>query len=154
MAKVWKDRKCKNCAVEWTANFCTYQGSHYCSQCIVQERLKRSIERKKFRLENAFLFRCMGAKKRAEKKGFAYEIDVDILKAKFEAQDGRCFYSGIPFDMEGNDRRFSLSIERVDNSLGYIESNVVLVCTVVNSMKNNLTLAEFKEIVGKLHAIL
>lgn len=43
-------------------------------------------------------------------------------------------------------------IDRVDNSLGYIEGNMVPCCRKCNAMKGSLGAAEFQEWIGKIVA--
>ena len=53
--------------------------------------------------------------------------------------------------MERDNNRSSVSIDRLDNSKGYIDGNVVLCCAAVNIMKNDLELTEFKELITILY---
>jgi hypothetical protein len=73
------------------------------------------------------------AKLRGERRGEEvgkHEIDVDFLNELWEKQKGLCFYSNIP--MNYNKAEWRVSIERLDNSKGYIPENVVLCCLEFN----------------------
>ncbi len=53
---------------------------------------------------------------------------------------GRCALSGIPFDMRlkprgGMDFPFRASLDRIDNTVGYLDSNVKIVAKIYNSAK-------------------
>eukprot|EP00397_Hematodinium_sp_SG-2012_P037839 GEMP01041079.1.p1 GENE.GEMP01041079.1~~GEMP01041079.1.p1 ORF type:complete len:452 (+),score=16.56 GEMP01041079.1:505-1860(+) len=77
-----------------------------------------------------------GARRRSTKPGRheagCFELDLDILLNLWLNQQGRCAYSGLVMSAElYTSWRFSL--ERCDNSLGYIPSNVVFVCSEFNT---------------------
>ena len=60
----------------------------------------------------------------------------------WEAQKGLCAYSGIKLNLAPNTTT-SVSVERIDNTIGYTPENTVLVAKAINSMKSNLTGEEF-----------
>lgn len=58
-----------------------------------------------------------------------------------------CYYTGKEFETEGI---YSMSFDRVDSNVGYVEGNVVS-CTVdINGKKSNLTVDEIKSLYEKL----
>jgi len=81
-----------------------------------------------------------GMRKRAEKKGYSCEMTFDTLRDLFIEQEAKCFYSGKTFDF--NDPMKRPSVDRVDNSLGYVAGNVVWCCFGVNSLKSSRTYPE------------
>jgi hypothetical protein len=81
------------------------------------------------------------AKKRAE-----VTIDVEYLLNLFEEQKGFCALSGIKMTWAtGKTEPTSISIDRIDNSKGYIPGNVRLICVVVNAFKSTQTDDELYE---------
>ena len=56
-------------------------------------------------------------------------VDKAFLVAQYLRQGGRCYYTNVPLDVQGT---FMWSMERLDPSLGYIASNVVLSLSLVN----------------------
>lgn len=79
-----------------------------------------------------------GARARAAKKGIGFDLDIDWLLQRAEANSFCCELTGIPF-FSGQfgipvHRAFSPSIDRIDNSLGYLKSNVRIVLLAVNVM--------------------
>ena len=82
----------------------------------------------------------------------ALDIDEAFLRELFAKQDGKCFYSGISFQMDADTkaRRFGMSIDRIDSSKGYTRDNVVLAASIVNSMKNDLSLTDFMTVVQRI----
>lgn len=58
-----------------------------------------------------------------------FDLTLDDLKDIYERQNGLCYYSTIQMKFEGE---FKMSLERLDNDMGYIKTNVVLCCTEFN----------------------
>jgi hypothetical protein len=56
-------------------------------------------------------------------------IDVAFLRDLLEKQNGRCAYSNLKLAPQNRGANpFNMSLERVDNSIGYIKTNVVFIC--------------------------
>lgn len=60
-----------------------------------------------------------------------FDLDFEYVKLLYKEQDGRCYYSGIEMTTNG---QFKMSLERLDNSIGYLKSNVALCCLELNGM--------------------
>ena len=86
-----------------------------------------------------FLRTC---KNSAEKRGHECTITASDLTDMWREQDGVCCYSGLRMELQPN-TPFSVSVERVNNEIGYTADNTVLVCKAVNSMKSALTGEQF-----------
>lgn len=52
---------------------------------------------------------------------------LDLL----DAQKGRCAYLNVPLRIESGD--WMMSLERLDNNVGYVQGNVVIVCVETNT---------------------
>lgn len=115
-----------------------------------EKRLAKNRYNLDHQKQNVFRYRCTSARRRAAIKGIPFDIDEAFIKELHLKQGGMCYYSGLMFDLDS--RQYSWSIDRIDSSKGYTKDNVVLACTIVNSMKNNLGVKEFRDIVGKIHA--
>lgn len=90
---------------------------------------------------------------RPSRQHLTYDLPDGYLAALWHWQDGRCFYTGKPMKMGlgvGRDP-YGVSIDRVDPSKGYLVGNVVLACSRVNSVKNNLTIGELAEWIPAWH---
>jgi len=86
------------------------------------------------------------AKTRAE-----VTIDVNYLLKLFEEQKGLCALSGVKMTWAtGKTEPTSISIDRIDNSKGYIPDNVRLVCVVINAFKSTQTDSELYEFAKNL----
>ncbi|MAE82201.1 MAG: hypothetical protein CMB80_05675 [Flammeovirgaceae bacterium] len=81
-----------------------------------------------------------------------FNIDKKYLLSLYKKQNGKCCYTREDLLLRTGDRKKSskdnghiLSVDRVDNSLGYIQGNVVLCSNRANQIKSDMSLQEFKE---------
>ena len=101
--------------------------------------------------------RYLGAKHRAIRKGLKFDIEESYIHKLIKEQDNKCKYSGIELDTSsiGSKNTFinhnTLSIDRIDSKKGYVEGNLSLVSSIVNSMKNNLSEEEFFSLIEKIY---
>lgn len=96
------------------------------------------------------------ARSRAKKRNIPFTIDSEWAYSKLKEQNGKCAYSGILFDFSNEkttkNRLYIPSIDQKTIGVGYTKENSFLVCSVVNLMKNELSLEEFVELSGKIHS--
>ena len=78
------------------------------------------------------------AEESSKNKGRDINISIGDLIELWEKQQGRCFYSNIPMSFDGVDQYRTVSLDRMDSTKGYVHGNLVLCCTIVNIMKNNM----------------
>jgi hypothetical protein len=82
-----------------------------------------------------------GARKRAEKKGMSFEIDEsDIIIPE------SCPVLGIKLTEVRSSEDGAPSLDRRDNSLGYIKGNVFVISTRANNMKSNMSLEDIRRL--------
>ena len=102
-------------------------------------------------LHEALTARLHGARRRSKRKSRECGVTLDLLKRMHEKQLGRCAVSGIAFDLTGGTGGpFAPSLDRIDNSVGYEEGNVRLVCHAVNLMMNRWGDAVFHDLIRKM----
>lgn len=81
-----------------------------------------------------------------------FNLDIQYLLDMYEKQKGLCNISGIKMTHIYGSVSTNISIDRIDNNLGYIKGNVQLVCYIANIMKNKFSMSELilfcKEIVN------
>lgn len=91
---------------------------------------------------------------RCKSSGRNHTIDTNYLRGLYVGQDGRCALSGIKMSIIGErgseEYWTSISLDRIDSTLGYIEGNVQLVCTGVNYMKKDMTDSMFIDFCKKV----
>ena len=64
-------------------------------------------------------------------------IDQDIFDL-WEEQEGQCVYSKLPLVALANQFN-TVSLDRIDSSIGYVVGNIQLVCAAINKMKQEYT---------------
>lgn len=119
----------------------------YCNSC-------RNLHTKSRRSRNLDLFlkeRHSNLKRRAAAQSTYFNLTlVDFIEI-YHSQDGKCFYTGAELHVKAGEGRKenSLSVDRVNNKLGYTRENVVFCTSRINTVKSNLTLEEIKEYMPK-----
>lgn len=98
-----------------------------------------------------FLFkrRMASYRRRAKLKGFDCNVTPEFLLELWEKQEGKCYYTGVSIEWNnfgiGKGRRNlkGISLDRVNNTKGYTQDNVVLCTWIANTLKNDMPLEEF-----------
>lgn len=82
------------------------------------------------------------AKRHSDKKGIPFDLTTEYLTQLLKEQEGKCKYSGVELGNIG-DGYLSPSIDRIDNTKGYVEGNVQWLSWRVNEMKKNMAEGDF-----------
>jgi hypothetical protein len=109
------------------------------------EKLRRSIDQTKSRntLVGRLKIILAGAKRHSIPRGHGdIELTLDDLLSLWNKQSGRCAYTGWELNTHTKSPRL-VSLERVDNSIGYVKDNCVLVCWMANNAKGTYNMADF-----------
>lgn len=146
MAKV---RSCSHCSGEFpaTAEFFyrhsqTSDGWHsWCKPCC-KEGNKRSLVKKYSTFEGRISTFLLSCKTSAKKRGQEFSLTRNDFLHMWDAQDGVCVYTGMKMELQPN-TLLSVSVERIDSSIGYTSDNTVLCCNVINRMKSDLDAQTF-----------
>ena len=85
--------------------------------------------------------KMLNLKQSADSRSIKFELSFNTLKKLMEQK--KCFYTGRELDAKGD---YSLSIDRIDNKLGYVEGNVVACTVEINRKKTDITLEEIEMI--------
>lgn len=130
-----------------------YKGrKNKCKSCMSTEYKNREDKQeymekqKKWRSKNILHYRVESAKHRSKRYGMVFEINDNIIQEKINSQGGICFISKQPLSYFENDWN-SLSLDRLDSSLGYTVENTIVVTKFVNNSKNNLSLDEYLKLI-------
>jgi len=96
-------------------------------------------------------------KRNAQKRNLDFDVSIEFLSNLYELQDGKCALTGDPIFF-GEARKYTMetsaSLDRIDNSIGYIETNVQFVSKKVNFAKHKTDQREFIDMcckIAKLH---
>lgn len=108
--------KCNNSSQKWIEENHSHWKEH---QKIYSKTLKGSY---------------VSSKAHAKRRNILFEITLDYFSL---FKDCPCFYCGKPLE--------KISLDRINNFLGYIEGNVVTCCSVCNEIKMDRDLFELKE---------
>ena len=73
------------------------------------------------------------AKRNAKRRGQEFSLDLPQVLEMLERQGGRCNYSRVPLEYKGVHKDWQMSIERLDNSVGYTAGNCVLIAIEFNT---------------------
>lgn len=121
----------------------------YCKVCNT-ERNKR-YRSDPFNLERACKRLYGYIKRRVRVKGFEIDFDPEFIAHLYAVQNGKCAYTGDPLSLQAG-LPSTMSIDRIDSSIGYIKSNVALVTWQVNNAKQDMSMDEFAMICKKVVA--
>ncbi len=75
-----------------------------------------------------------GAKARARRRNIFFDLSVEDLEI-----GTHCPILGIEFEVGAEKWHNSPSIDRINNNRGYERDNIIIVCTMANSIKNQAT---------------
>jgi len=89
-------------------------------------------------------------KSSAIQRNYIFELTIDDLWELFLNQEGKCALTGTSLELPVNVRKLRdksdkrlASLDRIDNSVGYIKTNVRWICKRVNYMKHTMNDDEF-----------
>ena len=85
-----------------------------------------------------------GAKASANKRGQVFALTYEDICLLWIEQKGKCAYTGWDMDTITGSNTV-VSIERIDNTLGYLTGNCILVCWCANRARSTLDFTFFKE---------
>ena len=85
---------------------------------------------------NVVKSRFLGMRKRAQTMGMDFDLDEDWIRGKLALT--ACEVTGIPFAGSGQEP-YALTIDRENNSIGYVKSNCRAVVWIYNNAKSQFT---------------
>ena len=94
------------------------------------------VIRNRYRRESPLKYLVHLAKKRAKLSGIDFDLSAEDLTLP-----ERCPYLNIELTMEG-DLSQKFSLDRIDNSKGYVKGNVEVISLRANKLKNDANAAE------------
>lgn len=155
-----EQRNCISCGKIWNIyvkKFNCEKHVHFCPECIQKydknerQRIRRANDteykkhlqegKKESHKRNIIHYLWFRAKQRAIKYGYEFNIEEsDIIIPKI------CPILEVPIILgsKGN-YEYTSSLDRIDNSKGYIKGNIQVISKKANSMKNSATLEELQK---------
>lgn len=79
-------------------------------------------------------------------------IDGAFIEEMYASQKGLCHWLGIPMDKQIGSH-FKVSIDRLDNSNGYVPGNIVLCTWFANRARGTMTVEEFGTVLVLLRKV-
>ena len=82
-------------------------------------------------------------------------VTISYLVGLFHGQKGLCIHTGevMTFErglVEGAVTFDLCTMDRIDNTLGYVKGNINLCCDGINRMRSNMALSQFKALCKKI----
>lgn len=116
-----------------------------CSKCFF--KAKKAQYFREYKVIPHFIFTQIKAN--ASTRGLQFDLDLNFLENLLEVQNFKCAISGLPISgptelfvkdkkCHYNRKNTTISLDRIDNSSGYIKGNVQWVHKQVNIMKGTL----------------
>mgnify|MGYP001590626337 CR=1 FL=1 len=132
-----------------------YTSTAQCVECKKNQyksqdgKTRKALHAKKFRdSEQGRRYRLLeNAKRRAKKKGLEFSITLDDITIP-----SLCPLLGIEIQL-GGDGLFNMnspSLDRIDNSKGYVKGNVAVISLKANKLKSDLSLKELRSLASAL----
>lgn len=84
------------------------------------------------------------AKQHSEKRNHTYDIDLEYLKDLWEKQNGICPFTKQKLELRTHSNKekanpYSASLDRIDNTKGYIRGNIRFVALIFNYARNTFS---------------
>jgi hypothetical protein len=76
----------------------------------------------------------------------------DIIN-QYNKQNGLCFYTGEKLELQADSPK-TISVDRIDSSISYTKGNIVLCCHIINTMKTDSSVSDFKYWCAKVSSYL
>jgi len=110
-------------------------------QCV--EYQKKSNYRKS--LKYIFYQRAYNIKRDNTKNVPVMDNLREYLTELWKEQNGLCFYTNKKMELENfKSNNLFMTVDKIIPSKGYVEGNIALCCSIVNKMKQNLSLKDLK----------
>jgi hypothetical protein len=135
-------KTCKHCHKEYDTQYFSTASPSYCSkECreLVRQKVnKNNKELAKYKLKQGLDIEWILKRKHskykasAKTRGYVYILTVEDLR-KYYKQN--CYYCNNPVN--------DISLDRIDNNIGYTSDNIVSCCIKCNVMKHTQTKEDF-----------
>jgi hypothetical protein len=83
---------------------------------------------------------------RAKAKGLLHDLTIEYIKSIWPV-DNKCLVLGTEFVSSKDNMMVCASLDRIDNTKGYVEGNVAVISWRANSLKSNASIADIEAII-------
>lgn len=104
-------------------------------------KICRTIRQKKNYEDNKLKHLIKFAKRRAKDNNLDFNINEEYLTELLNKQQNKCAISNFVFENSGP---LGVSIDKIDPNKGYTKDNIHLICCIINRMKTDIKLEDFK----------
>jgi hypothetical protein len=142
--------ECNKCATQIKCESDDFKSldSRKCFTCLMEERSLLNAKQ-------ACLNDCFNIyKKSAKKRKYDFELTKDFFEATIQSN---CYYCGVPpcRKHEKERKKYKLNflvngIDRLNNTIGYVENNVVPCCSICNRAKGTVPYLDFLSWIARL----
>jgi hypothetical protein len=143
------EKRCGNCGIvkpsgDFTRQKLSRDGLYgYCKDC--SRAKSREANSRRFEetwIKNAVYF----ARARAKKYGYTFELTEDDVLDIFRAQEGLCYWFGVPLVPSAVALHPQKpSLDKIDSDAGYTRDNTVLACVAANLGRSSCDPEVFRE---------
>ena len=139
--------QCKCCFEKVIRKYTITKGiSSKCKKCMGKENFTGYED-----LGGYYLGQLRGS---AKKRNLDWKVSPEYLWKLFEEQNFKCALTGdilnLSRTIDSKTKTQTASLDRIDNSKGYVEGNVRWIHKVINQMRSNRTDEEFKSWCSKV----
>lgn len=124
----------------------------YTSHCNLCDSKRTTIyKNKKIQtIEGKVSFLIDNINRRCKNKNYINEMSNEYLIELYNKQNKKCFYTGLEMTLgsytgERVKNNYVVSVDRKNSKKGYTKDNVVLCCWIINNMKQDLNIEDFKK---------
>lgn len=150
--KFYCDNKCGSKIIDNVNRLSPYRNG----QASYVKGVRKEDDLSPFRLH----MKCINNPDRKKKNG-STDFDIHYLKEVWDSQEGICPFAGIKMSLrtmkdslKSRITPYSASVDRIDNSLGYIRGNIRFICHMANIARNRYSdeqVVEFCKLVADRH---
>lgn len=139
-------RMCKGCNKLLPVGMFPLNGNgYYEGECLTckGERMKKQYSAiKAARTDYYWEKRLRALRQGAIRRGLSFNLTIDDLRAVYERQDKRCWYTGEPLVID--------SIDRIDVERGYAPDNIIMCEKYVNVFRGDMSRDAFIDLCHKI----
>jgi hypothetical protein len=147
-------KECKNAASKRA-----YEGSRDDPESVARRIIRKCKEREKFRLAKFVKRRDkLDSLPDVELAKEQFDLDVEWVLEQKELQQNQCFYTGLAMvwstGLIDENKRINpqaITIERINNNIGYVKNNCILVCWRANCFRGDGTIMEMLDFAREIN---